>query len=79
MDSFVPERVYTPPTAERPSRQATPQPSSVPSARLSSWWFIVPGVLLSLIVLVPVTILVVGWRRNVRAEKAYRRSLADAE
>jgi hypothetical protein len=75
VESFIPERVYTPPSAEKPGRDAAPQPSSVPTARLSAWWFVVPGVLLSLIVLVPTTILLVGWRRGVRAEKAYRRSL----
>jgi hypothetical protein len=75
VDSFVPERVYTPPAAEKPGRGAAPQPSSVPTARLSAWWFIVPGLLLSLIVLVPAGILFVSWRRGVRAEKAYRRSL----
>jgi hypothetical protein len=79
VNSFVPERVYTPPAAEKPTRDAAPQPSSVPTARLSSWWFVVPGILLSLIVLVPVTILLVSWRRGVRAEKRYRRSLTEAE
>jgi hypothetical protein len=75
VDAFIPERVYTPASNEKSARGATPQPSSVPSARLSRWWFIVPGLLLSLIVLVPLTVLVVGWRRGVRAERAYRRGL----
>jgi hypothetical protein len=75
VESFIPERVYTPPSAQKRGRDAAPQPSSVPTARLSAWWFVVPGVLLSLIVLVPTTILLVSWRRGVRAEKAYRRSL----
>ena len=75
VESFIPERVYTPPSAQKPTRDAAPQPSSVPSARLSAWWFVVPGLLLSLIVLVPATILLVNWRRGVRAEKTYRRSL----
>jgi hypothetical protein len=75
VESFIPERVYTPPSAQKPTRDAAPQPSSVPSARLSAWWFVVPGLLLSLIVLVPATILLVNWRRGARAEKAYRRSL----
>jgi hypothetical protein len=77
VDAFIPERVFTPASTEK--RRATPQPSSVPTARLSSWWFIVPGLLLSLIVLVPLTIALVSWRRGVRAEKAYRRSLAEAD
>jgi hypothetical protein len=77
VDAFIPERVYTPPSKQKPPRSATPQPSSVPTARLSPWWFIVPGTLLSLIVLVPVGLALVNWRRGVRAEKAYRRSLAE--
>jgi hypothetical protein len=43
------------------------------------FWFLVPGLLLSLIVLVPVTIALVNWRRGVRAEKAYRRRLLEGE
>jgi hypothetical protein len=78
VDAFIPERVYTPPSPnEQPERSATPQPSSVPSARLSPWWFVVPGIILSLIVLVPLSIVVVNWRRSVRAEKAYLRSVAE--
>jgi hypothetical protein len=77
VDSFIPERVYVPPAAEKPGRDAAPQPSSVPKARLSAWWFVVPGALLSLIVLVPAGIAILSWRRGVRAEKAYRRRLLD--
>ena len=78
VDAFIPERVYTPPSPnDQPERSATPQPSSVPSARLSTWWFVVPGVILSLIVVVPLSVVVVTWRRGVRAEKAYLRSLGD--
>jgi hypothetical protein len=76
VDAFIPERVYAP-ASEKPARRATPQPSSVPTARLSAWWFVVPGLILSLIVLVPLTIALVSWRRGVRAEKAYRRSLVE--
>jgi hypothetical protein len=79
VDAFIPERVYAPASESKPGRRATPQPSSVPSARLSPWWFIVPGLLLSLIVLVPVTVALLSWRRGVRAEKAYRRNLAEGE
>jgi hypothetical protein len=79
VDAFIPERVYTPPSAEKPDRTATPQPSSVPTARLSGWWFIVPGALLSLIVLVPLSVALVHWRRGVRADKAYRRRLLEGE
>lgn len=80
VDAFIPERVYTPASA-RPERQrGRPEPSSVPTARLSRWWFAVPAALLSLIVLVPTVMALVNWRRGVRAERRYRRSLLeDAE
>ncbi len=78
VDAFVPERVYTPPSGTaRPERGAAGEPPSAPSARLSAWWFVVPGILLSLIVLVPLGVALVSWRRGVRAEKAYQRSLAE--
>jgi len=77
VDAFIPERVYAPATRQKPERDATPQPSSVPTARLSPWWFIVPGLILSLIVLVPAGVMVVNWRRGVRAERAYQRSLGE--
>ena len=78
VDSFIPERVYTPTSAaDRPERDASREPSSVPTARLSAWWFVVPGILLSLIVLVPLGVVVFNWRRGRRADKAYRRSLLE--
>jgi hypothetical protein len=84
VEAFVPERVYVPAAeargrGERPGAQAAPAPPSSSGARLSAVWFIVPGLLLSLIVLVPLTILLVSWRRGVRAEKAYRRSLLEGD
>jgi hypothetical protein len=79
IDSIIPERVYAP-TPERPRRGAqSDAPGPATGARLSPYWFFVPGLLLSLIVLVPATIAVVNWRRGVRAEKAYRRSLPESD
>ena len=78
VDSFIPERVYTPGSAtDRPERDASREPSSLPTARLSTWWFVVPGILLSLIVLVPLGVVVLNWRRGRRADEAYRRSLLE--
>jgi hypothetical protein len=85
VESFIPERVYAAPATEKKKPGVTPQTTNAkpkyPGARLSPLWFIVPGVLLSLIVLVPLTIVLVSWRRGVRAEKAYLQSLEsrDAE
>lgn len=78
VESFIPERIY-PPVAETRNRQAAPRPPTATGARLSAYWFVVPGLLLSLIALVPLAASVVNWRRGVRAEKAYRRSLEEAE
>ena len=79
VDAFIPERVYTPPAAgTRTTREAGRQPpSSLPSARLSPYWFAVPGVILSLIVLVPAGIVLMSWRRGRRAEREYRRRLLE--
>jgi hypothetical protein len=46
------------------------------SARLGAVWFAVPGVLLGGILLVPLTMFGVAWRRNRRAERAYAASRA---
>lgn len=82
VDSFLPVRVY-PPLGAKPKRAPKPLPPdfkpSYPAGRLSPVWFAVPGVLLALIVLVPAAILLVGWRRNVRAERAYRARLESTE
>jgi hypothetical protein len=79
VDSIIPERVYTPASARARRTPAPEGPSPDRGARLGAYWFLVPGLLLSLIVLVPVTIAIVNWRRGVRAEKAYRRSLLEGE
>lgn len=82
VESFIPERVYAAPSAETkqppPAQPLAPGAKpNYPAARLSPLWFVVPGLLLSLIVVVPLTIALVSWRRGVRAEKAYRRSLTE--
>jgi hypothetical protein len=82
VDSFIPERVYLPTPAAR-GREVKPLPANFrpeyPSGRLGSGWFLVPGILLSLIVLVPLGVWLVSWRRGVKAERAYRRGLAQSE
>jgi hypothetical protein len=75
IDSFIPIKTY-PPSGTKPKPTAKPLPPnftpSYPKGRLSPLWFLLPGVVLGLIVLVPVGIGVVNWRRGVRAERAYR-------
>jgi hypothetical protein len=80
VESFIPERVYAAPSTAKAPKAKPVQPNAkpkYPAARLSPLWFLVPGLILSLIVVIPVTIAVVNWRRGVRAEKAYRRSLTE--
>ena len=75
VDSFIAIRTYDTSAASKP-KPVKPAPAVVkpkyPKGRLSPAWFLVPGVLLGLLVLVPIGIAVVNWRRGVRAERAYR-------
>ena len=75
VDSFVAIRTYDTSAASKP-KPVKPVPANAkpnyPKGRLSPAWFLVPGVLLGLIVLLPVGFAIVNWRRGVRAERAYR-------
>jgi hypothetical protein len=75
VDSFIAIRTYDTSAASKPKR-VKPLPANAkpnyPKGRLSPAWFLVPGVLLGLIVLLPVGFAIVNWRRGVRAERAYR-------
>lgn len=72
--AFLPVRSYSP-VASKP-KPVKPLPTNLkpnyPTGRLSPVWFLVPAFLLGLIVLVPVGIGVLNWRRGVRAEREYR-------
>jgi hypothetical protein len=75
VDSFIAIRTYDTSAASKP-KPVKPVPANAkpnyPKGRLSPAWFLVPGVLLGLIVLLPVGYAIVNWRRGVRAERAYR-------
>jgi hypothetical protein len=75
VDSFIAIRTYDTASAQKP-KPVKPLPANAkpnyPKGRLSPAWFLVPGVLLGLLVLVPVGFAIVNWRRGVRAERAYR-------
>jgi hypothetical protein len=75
IDSFIAIRTYDTSAASKP-KPVKPLPANAkpnyPKGRLSPAWFLVPGVLLGLIVLLPVGFAIVNWRRGVRAERAYR-------
>ena len=71
---FIPVRSFDPVAAKPKPVKPVPIGSkpNYPKGRLSPAWFLVPAVLLAMIVLVPVGIGVVNWRRGVRAEREYR-------
>lgn len=78
IDSMAPEHVFAP--AEPPSAaQKAPKPlpknfkPAYARGRLSPLWFVIPGALLGLIVLVPLLVVLLSWRRNRAIERRYRR------
>jgi hypothetical protein len=78
IDSMAPEQVFAP--AEPPSAaQKAPKPlpknfkPQYARGRLSPLWFAIPGALLGLIVLVPLLIVLLSWRRSRAIERRYRR------
>ena len=76
VDSMAPEQVFSPVEAA-PQKGAKSQPKgaapSYPHGRLSPLWFVFPGGLLGLVILVPLSILLLSWRRSRAIERAYRR------
>jgi hypothetical protein len=73
VDSMIPEQSFeasTPPG--KAAKQATVANGEQPKGKLSTLWFIVPGVLLALIALVPVLFLLNTWRRNRAINRRYR-------
>lgn len=76
VDSFIPIRTYVTSAPAKPKNPVKPLPANAkpnyPKGRLSPAWFLVPAALLGLIVLVPIGIAMVNWRRGARAARAYR-------
>jgi hypothetical protein len=74
VDSMVPEQAFGP---SGPTAAPKPLPKNFkgeePKARLSPLYFIIPGALLGLIVLVPLSIALLGVVRARRIERRYRR------
>ena len=77
IDSMAPEHVFAP--AEPPSAaQKAPKPlpknfkPEYARGRLSPLWFVIPGAVLGLIILVPLLIALLAWRRNRAIERRYR-------
>lgn len=76
VDSMAPEQVFSPVEAA-PAKSKKSQPKSAEPlfahARLSPLWFVIPGALLALVILVPLSILLLSWRRSRGIERRYRR------
>jgi hypothetical protein len=73
VDSMTVEQAYgaSTPSAKNPKPVKVPN-GEPPKGKLSTLWFIVPGVLLALIALVPVLFLLNTWRRNRAINRRYR-------
>ena len=74
VDSMVPEHVFggpSPPAGTTPKVHATSTPGE--HARLSPLWFIIPGALLGLVIVVPLLLALNSWRRSRAIERRYRR------
>lgn len=77
IDSMAPEQVFAPVEPPSAAQKATkPLPKNFKpqyaKGRLSPLWFAIPGALLGLIVLVPLLVVVLSWRRNRAIERRYR-------
>jgi len=80
VDSMAPEQVFGPVEAAPSKASSSSSKSAAPSytrGRLSPLWFVVPGALLGLAVLVPLLIVLLSWRRSRAIERRYRRELRD--
>jgi hypothetical protein len=75
--SMAPEHVFGPSEPAGGQKASAPPPANVKPAytrgKLSPLWFVIPGALLSLVILVPVVIGLLAWRRNRAIEHRYRR------
>jgi hypothetical protein len=89
VDYWLPKKFHGPPSlakqakqttknAQATRRRAAPEPAAAQPARASRGWWAIPIGVLSLILLVPATIVLVYWRQGRKAEREYLRSMRDA-
>jgi len=72
IDSMVPEQGFEPSEPEKVQQPGKVPNGVPPKGKLSPLWFIVPGMLLALIALVPIFVLLNSWRRSRAIERRYR-------
>lgn len=75
VDSMVPEHVFSPIQSQPSKRTPGSATPSYLKGRLSPLWFVIPGALLGLAILVPLGFALANWRRNRAIERRYRESL----
>jgi len=77
IESMAPEHVFAPAEPTGKQKAAKPLPKNFkpeyPHGRLSPLWFVIPGTLFGLVLLVPLAIVLLTWRRNRAIEQRYRR------
>lgn len=72
VDSMIPEQAFSPVASGKQPKAVNVPNGKQPKGALSTLWFVVPGALLALIVLVPMLVLLNTWRRNRAIERRYR-------
>jgi hypothetical protein len=75
VDSMVPEQAFGPSATKAPKPLPANFKGKEPKARLGPLYFIVPGVLLGLMVLVPLSVALFAFVRTRRIERRYRSGL----
>jgi hypothetical protein len=75
VDSMVPEHVFSPVGQGKPPKASPNAKPEYPKGRLSPLWFVIPGVLLALAILTPLSFALASWRRNRAIARRYRESL----
>ena len=73
VDSMAPEQVFGPSSGAIPKPLAPGVKGQEPKARLSPLYFVIPGVLLGLVVIIPLALAIAHFWRTWQIERRYRR------
>jgi hypothetical protein len=75
IDSMAPEHIFAPVESKPKKKPSGPQPlpkPEYPHGKLSPLWFAIPAGLLGLVIVVPLLIALLAWRRSRAIERRYR-------
>ncbi len=75
VDSMVPEQAFGPSGAAAPKPLPKNFKGEGPKGKLSPLYFVIPGILLGLVILVPLGFALLSFLRTRRIERAYKRGL----